>query len=251
YLYYIIYMMGMSRLEVNLRRLLSQCEHMAKDDPQKDWRLDKYIGALDEMVTDLQKLPKYTNPAEKIVAAQLLSHGPATSSEGITKEIHQTTTSKYTKELRDQLFQNDKGSEHNLRQRKQKSTGEDLDVLLKYHHSMQEKIADDMLLLARSLKEQSQLAGSIIKKDTESIEKSSNLTDRNFSKLKVESERLEEHSKRAYKCWMWVMIAVVVIIFISKYYLSSSKIFSIAGMGIVGSTKPLCHAITLNPSPTT
>ncbi|XP_069682270.1 vesicle transport protein USE1 isoform X2 [Periplaneta americana] len=158
---------------------------------------------------------KLTNPAEKIVAAQLLSHGPATSSEGITKEIHQTTTSKYTKELRDQLFQNDKGSEHNLRQRKQKSTGEDLDVLLKYHHSMQEKIADDMLLLARSLKEQSQLAGSIIKKDTESIEKSSNLTDRNFSKLKVESERLEEHSKRAYKCWMWVMIAVVVIIFIN------------------------------------
>jgi hypothetical protein len=59
------------------------------------------------------------------------------------------------------------GSDDSLRQRKQKSTGEDLDVLLKYHHSMQEKIADDMLILARNLKEQSQLAGSIIKKDTE------------------------------------------------------------------------------------
>lgn len=59
------------------------------------------------------------------------------------------------------------GTEDHLRQRKQKSTGEDLDVLLKYHHSMQEKIADDMLLLTRNLKEQSLLANSIIRKDTE------------------------------------------------------------------------------------
>ena len=33
--------MGMSRLEINVRRLLSQCEKMAKEDPQKDWRLEK------------------------------------------------------------------------------------------------------------------------------------------------------------------------------------------------------------------
>ncbi|GFG31129.1 hypothetical protein Cfor_07058 [Coptotermes formosanus] len=184
--------MGLSRLEVNLRRLLCQCENMAKEDLEKDWRLDKYIGALDEMVINLQKIPekpskdtmteyirrimflkgiiethKLTNPAEKVAAAQLLSHGPATSSEAATKEIHQTTTSKYTKELRDQLFQNEKGTEDGVRQRKQKSAGEDLDALLKYHHSMQEKIADDMLLLTRNLKEQSQLASSIIRKDTE------------------------------------------------------------------------------------
>ncbi|KDR10759.1 vesicle transport protein USE1 isoform X2 [Zootermopsis nevadensis] len=233
-------MMGMSKLEVNLRRLLSQCENMAKEDPQKDWRLDKYIGALDEMVTNLQKLPnkpskdtmaeyirrvlflkgiiethKLTNPAEKIVAVQLVPHGPATSSEAVTKEIHQTTASKYAKELREQLLQNGSGSDKNLRQRKQKSGGEDLDALIKYHHSMQEKIADDMLLLARNLKEQSQLAGSIIRRDTETVGKSSNMADHNFARLKVESERLEEHSRRACKCWIWVMVAAVVIIFIN------------------------------------
>lgn len=232
--------MGLSRLEVNLRRLLCQCENMAKEDLEKDWRLDKYIGALDEMVINLQKLSdkpskdtmaeyvrrimflkgiiethKLTNPAEKVAAAQLLSHGPATSSEATTKEIHQTTTSKYTKELRDQLFQNEKGTEDRVRQRKQKSTGEDLDALLKYHHSMQEKIADDMLLLTRNLKEQSQLASNIIRKDTETVEKSSNIADRNFSSLKVESEKLEKHSQRACKCWIWVMVAVVIIIFIN------------------------------------
>lgn len=54
-----------------------------------------------------------------------------------------------------------------MRRRKQKSSGEDLDALLKYHHSMQEKIAEDMLLLVQNLKEQSQLASSIIKKDIE------------------------------------------------------------------------------------
>lgn len=84
------------------------------------------------------------------------------------KEIRQKTTSKYKQEMRDQLFDSDKTTEDGLRQRlKQQPSGEDLDVLMKYHHSMQEKIADDMLLLARSLKEQSKLANTIIKKDTE------------------------------------------------------------------------------------
>nr|CAD7428367.1 unnamed protein product [Timema monikensis] len=191
--------MGMSRLEVNLRRLLSQCENLAKEGHQKDWRLDKPTAA------------------EKVVAAQLLSHGPTSTSDTITKEIHQKTTSKYTKELRDQLFQNDKvqASEDNLRHRKEKGSGEDLDVLLKYHHSMREKIADNMLLMVRNLKEQSQLASTIIKKDVETVQKSSKQSDQNFDRLKGASDRLAEHSRRAWKCWMWIMIALVMIIFIN------------------------------------
>ncbi|XP_067001756.1 vesicle transport protein USE1 isoform X2 [Anabrus simplex] len=196
--------MGMSRLEVNVRRLLSQCEQLAKED-KKDWRLDK------------------ASPAEKVVAAQLLSHGTATSAENITKEIHQKTTSKYSKELREQLFQNEKGSDSDLRQRKQKTSGEDLDALLKFHHTMQEKIADDMLTLARSLKEQSQLAGTIIRKDTETIDKSSVMADKNLERLKVESERLEEHSRRAWKCWMWLMILVVLVVFINMVFFMRFK----------------------------
>jgi len=54
-----------------------------------------------------------------------------------------------------------------VRQRstRQSSTGEDLDALMKYHHSMQEKIADDMLSLTKNLKEQTILASTIITKD--------------------------------------------------------------------------------------
>jgi len=34
-------MIQMSRLEINIRRLLTRCELIAKDDPHKDWKLEK------------------------------------------------------------------------------------------------------------------------------------------------------------------------------------------------------------------
>lgn len=94
---------------------------------------------------------------------------------------------------------------------------DDLDELLEYNKNMQEKIADNMLILTRNLKEQSQLANKIIRQDTEVVGKSSNLTEHNLAKLKVESEKLQEHSKRAWKCWMWMMLLIVMAVFISKY----------------------------------
>lgn len=44
-----------------------------------------------------------------------------------------------------------------------------MDALLKYHHSVQEKIADNMITLARNIKEQSLIANTIIKGDTKVI----------------------------------------------------------------------------------
>lgn len=44
---------------------------------------------------------------------------------------------------------------------------EDMDTLLKYHQNMQEKVAENMVMLTKSLKEQSQIASTIIKRDTE------------------------------------------------------------------------------------
>lgn len=226
--------MKQSRLEINVRRLLAKCELIAKDNSEDDWRLEKFIGRLDEMVAELQKIPnkpskdtlstyyrridflkglldtkKIVSPSEKVVATQLLCPVP----ESIAKEVHQKTATKYTKELRDQLLTSEKGTD--LRQRHPASPGDDLDVLLKYHHSMQEKIADNMLVLARNMKEQSKLAGSIIRKDTETVEKSSRLADKNFLQLRVEADKLQEHSHRAWKCWMWLMLAAVIVIFIN------------------------------------
>lgn len=110
----------------------------------------------------------------------------------------------------------------NLRLRNTRGS-EDADEILEYHQNMQEKIAEDMLILTRNLKEQSELANKIIKQDTEVATKSAHLTDKNFSKLKVESEKLAEHSRRACKCWMWIMLIIVMVLFISKYNTPLSK----------------------------
>lgn len=226
--------MKQSRLEINVRRLLAKCELIAKDNLEEDWRLEKFIGRLDEMVAELQRIPNkpskdtmstyyrridflkglldtknIVNPSEKVVATQLLCPVP----ESIAKEVHQKTTTKYTKELQGHLFTSDKGTD--VRQRHLVSSGDDLDILLKYHHSMQEKIADNMLVLARNMKEQSKLAGSIIRKDTKIVEKSSRLADKNFLRLRVEADKLQEHSHRAWKCWMWLMLVAVIVIFIN------------------------------------
>ncbi|XP_046661241.1 vesicle transport protein USE1 isoform X1 [Homalodisca vitripennis] len=224
--------MGRSRLETNFRRLLARCEIMAKEYSSDDWRLEKFISTLEEMLIELEKThtspgketlssymrridflkglmdtTKMTNPVEKVVASQLLSPLP----DSISKETHQKTVTKYTKELRDELL----GEKDGLRQRQSMSSSEDMDALLKYHHNMHEKIAENMLSLAKNMKEKSQLAGEIIKRDIETVDKSSNLAEKNFSQLKVESERLQEHSRRAWKCWMWVMLVVVIVIFIN------------------------------------
>jgi len=54
------------------------------------------------------------------------------------------------------------------RQRKaQDPIAGDVDAILRHQHQMQERIAEEMLSLTRDLKEQSQLANTIICKDTE------------------------------------------------------------------------------------
>jgi unconventional SNARE in the endoplasmic reticulum protein 1 len=43
------------------------------------------------------------------------------------------------------------------------------------------------------------------------------LSEKNMDTLSAESERLQDHSKRACKCWMWMMIGLVMVIFICEY----------------------------------
>ncbi|CAG5049277.1 unnamed protein product [Parnassius apollo] len=239
-----------SKEEMNVRLLLNKCELIAKQEPlDGNWRLKKYVEALSEMITELKTAPdkpskdllneyskrvaflkgliqtaNLNSPIEKLEAVQLLSHGIATvSTEASAQEIHQKTVAKYGVELRSELFGLE-DSDEALRKRNiikapnftsNSTSQEDIDSLLKYHQNMQEKVAENMVLLTKSLKEQSQIASTIIKADTEALKKSSDLTDRNVMSLKVESERLQEHSRSAWKCWLWIMLAVVMVIFIN------------------------------------
>ncbi|XP_068620354.1 vesicle transport protein USE1 isoform X2 [Battus philenor] len=239
-----------SKEEMNIRLLLNKCEIIAKQEPvEGNWRLNQYVEALGEMITKLKSGPyklskdvineyskraaflkgliqtaNLNSPIEKLEAVQLLSHGPATmTADAAAQEIHQKTVAKYGVELRSELFGLD-DSDESLRKRNiikapnftsNNASQEDIDSLLKYHQNMQEKVAENMVLLTKSLKEQSQIASTIIRGDTEALKKSSDLTDRNTMSLKVESERLQEHSRSAWKCWLWIMLAAVMVIFIN------------------------------------
>lgn len=94
---------------------------------------------------------------------------------------------------------------------------DDLDALLKYNRNIQEKIAENMLSMASNIKEHALAANAIIKKDIGSLEKSGNLTETNMTKLKTESLKLQEHTTSHWRCWMWVMIAFVLVVFFSKF----------------------------------
>ncbi|KAK6624517.1 hypothetical protein RUM44_011376 [Polyplax serrata] len=190
--------MTISRLEINIKRLLKSTETLNRDDSTSlNWKLEK------------------DNPAQRVVALQMMSHGVSTPDGNISREIQQKTASKYNLDIRNELFGVSEENKNDIRQRKQdKSTGEDLDSVINYHRNAQEKILDDMLLLTRDLKEQTKLANTIIQRDLETLQKSSGLADNNLTRLKIESKTLEEHNRRAWRCWMWVLIFVVMIIFI-------------------------------------
>lgn len=43
-----------SKLEINIRSLIAQCEQMTKEN-NKDWRLKNYIKSLDTMIKELEE----------------------------------------------------------------------------------------------------------------------------------------------------------------------------------------------------
>lgn len=89
----------------------------------------------------------------------------------------------------------------------------DIEGVIRDHEKVQDKLAGEMMMLARSLKENASLAGRIVRGDNEKLVQSTAKTDENLTNLKTESERLEQHFKNAFSLWVWVMLLVVVITF--------------------------------------
>ncbi|XP_055526768.1 vesicle transport protein USE1 [Wyeomyia smithii] len=224
-----------SKLEINVRSLIAQCEEIVSADKQ-DWRLKKYIRSLDTMILELEeqfekpeekliteyrnrcaelkKVSNYVEPslnAEQRSRLKTKSKGTNDSGGDVMREIRQIHDQKFQKELRSELFN---GNFSTIRRRAGQKVAENLEHTVKQFSDEQEKIAEDMLMLTRNLKEQTETASKIIKKDTEIVTKSSKLTDQNVSSLSAESTKLQDSSKKAWKCWMWLMIGLVMMIFI-------------------------------------
>ncbi|KAM4657797.1 vesicle transport protein USE1 isoform 2-T2 [Amazona ochrocephala] len=239
--------MAATRLELNLMRLLSRCEALAAErrDPE-EWRLEKYVAALEDMLRELKKqsskpapellneysrkvdflkglleAEKLPSSTEKALANQFLAPGrtPTTTKERTpaTKTVHLQTKARCTGKMRSELLDSE---ELNVRKRKglasdEKQSAVELDAMLQHHQDMQEKLAEEMLSLARSLKNNTLAAQNVIKQDNQTLSHSLRMADQNFEKLKDESDRLEQHAKKSVNWLLWIMLIVVCFIFIS------------------------------------
>lgn len=239
--------MTSGRVEVNLCRLLSRCEAMASGSDCQDWRLEKYISTLYEFMAQLRKLNANGPPAEMlndyarrvdllrgIAEAKKLSSAvdrsqavdllmpsnQVTSSNAGSRDLHAVTKARYQKQMREELLNKD--SESSVRQRKTSGMDTDeavnddreVDDLIRHHAEMQERIAEEMVHLARNLRENVSASGRIVREDVTKLNKASDLVTANYGKLKVESDRLETHVKRACSSWTLVLLVVVVMTFI-------------------------------------
>uniref|UniRef100_A0A182MUX2 Vesicle transport protein USE1 n=1 Tax=Anopheles culicifacies TaxID=139723 RepID=A0A182MUX2_9DIPT len=222
-----------SKLEINIRSLIAQCEEIVAVDKQ-DWRLKKYIRSLDIMIEELAEqldaseeklLEAYRTQCSELKQAasyaepsveekqRLRTKPKATEPFGddVMREVRQFQNQAYEKELRSELFN---GNFSTIRRRAGQKVAENLEQTVKQYSTEQEKLAEDMLRLTRNLKEQTETANKILKKDTEIVSKSAKLSDQNTSSLTTESAKLQENSKKACKCWMWLMIVFVIVTFI-------------------------------------
>ncbi|NWY74507.1 USE1 protein, partial [Erithacus rubecula] len=246
--------MAPTRLELNLMRLLSRCEALAAErrDPE-EWRLEKYVAALEDMLRELKKqaskpapellneysrkvdflkglleAEKLSSSTEKALANQLLAPGrtPTTAKERTpaTRTVHLQTKARCTGQMRSELLGTVRPVLlHTLSclcsavglTSDEKQSAVELDAVLQHHQDMQEKLAEEMLSLARSLKNNTLAAQNVIKQDNQTLSHSLRMADQNFEKLKDESDRLEQHAKKSVNWLLWIMLIVVCFIFIS------------------------------------
>ncbi|EPQ01719.1 Vesicle transport protein USE1 [Myotis brandtii] len=210
--------------------------------------LREYVGALEDMLQALKaqtskpvcevineysrkvdflkgmlQAEKLTSSSEKALANQFLAPGrvPTTARERVpaTKTVHLQSRARYTSEMRSELLGMDSAGDPKLdvrkrigvagpRPRDEKQSAAELDLVLQQHQNLQEKLAEEMLGLARSLKTNTLAAQSVIKKDNQ-------MADQNLEKLKTESERLEQHTQKSVNWLLWAMLIIVCFIFIS------------------------------------
>ncbi|KFU89708.1 Vesicle transport protein USE1, partial [Chaetura pelagica] len=185
--------------------------------------LNEYSRKVD-FLKGLLEAEKLSSSTEKALANQFLAPGrtPTTTKERTpaTKTVHLQTKARCTGKMRSELlgtvcfvffsFSSCRGLAPDERQ-----SAVELDAVLQHHQDMQEKLAEEMLSLARSLKNNTLAAQNVIKQDNQTLSHSLRMADQNFEKLKDESDRLEQHAKKSVNWLLWIMLIVVCFIFIS------------------------------------
>ncbi|XP_045216269.2 vesicle transport protein USE1-like [Mercenaria mercenaria] len=234
-----------TKLEINFNRLLNRCETIASSRETWDWRLEKYVEALQEQLGDLKRstskpaqevIIEYTRrvdflkglleaeqkqtTSEKAIATERLAPVILTQkSTGVApKEVHLQAKSRLQKDLRSELLGGDTNSNNidstnnGVRQRRTQEEG-DIDAVLKHQRKVQERLAEELLSHTLNLKEFAVASSSIVKKDIEKISDTTKLADKNYTNLHKESQRLEAKTKSC-SWWIWIMLVLVTLTFL-------------------------------------
>ncbi|OCT59239.1 hypothetical protein XELAEV_18001190mg [Xenopus laevis] len=190
--------MAKSRLEINFVLLLSQCEAMASEKREKgEWRLEKFVCALEEMLDSIKKDNRKPAPELLVEYSRKVDFLKGL----LEAEKLCDSSDVYPK----------KGSSVS----DDKQSAAELDAVLQHHHNLQEKLAEEMLRLNQNLKNNTLAAQKVIKQDNQTLSQSLKLVDHNFEKLKTESDRLEQHAKKSVNWILWIMLIFVCFAFIS------------------------------------
>jgi len=231
-----------SRQEISLSRLLARCQEMANtSDMATDWRLPKFLATCEEMLRALPRAPDPASPSQdcqqeyqnkieflrKMVPSPTspsarttseaphtmpglpLPQGTAVTRDTVSKQIFQKAAERQNMTVREELFGSSVGGSV------VREGGASLDKILAEHRDEQERVAEEMIQLTRSLKEQSAAAGSMVKADSERLTQAADLAETNLSKLGVETARVGEFSARGNcRCWIWLMMAIVILTFV-------------------------------------
>ncbi|XP_076465254.1 vesicle transport protein USE1-like isoform X2 [Babylonia areolata] len=233
-------MAGSTRLEINFNRLLHRCETMAEDKTQKSWRLEKYIGALQDQLAQMKKAHSRPAPealteyhkkveflkglievekmpvgSEKVMAAERLQPVTSVPASAPSRQLQARAKVQSQEDMRQELL-GSKGMQE-VRQRGLKGgSGEEseIDSLLQHHHRMQERLADEMLAHARVLKQNVTNAGRVVKEDVKKLGETTKVTESNYGRLQKESDRLEGFTQSC-SWWVWIMLFFVIITFLA------------------------------------
>ncbi|XP_061172393.1 vesicle transport protein USE1-like [Saccostrea echinata] len=217
-----------SRTELNFKKLLSRCETMAKDRNSGEWRFEKYVETLQDLLSEMKRsqvsrppqenLDEYT---EKLIYLKELVESDKRSAAKDRKSPEERLSNsrlsqfqdqaRYEQEEREELLGR-KTVDSELRHRKV-AENDDAETLIQHQRGKHEKLTEQMLHLTRSLKENVRDSGKIVQRDNKTLEMSMKLADSNTKKLKVESDRLEQHTKTC-SWWIWIMLVFVTLTFL-------------------------------------
>ncbi|KAG9332228.1 hypothetical protein JZ751_015519 [Albula glossodonta] len=241
--------MAPSRLEVNFTRLLSRCESIAlQKRGETEWRLEKYVAALEDMLVGLKKssskpaaevlkdysrkvdflkglldAEKLPSPSEKAPSNQLLDPGqvPSAANEKMSgsRSIHTKAKGGVLGEMRIEFMGAVRGQvppSLALRLQERRSVVE-LDAVMQQQRLLQEKLAEDVLHLARNLKNNSLASQGLLRHHSQVLSPTLEEAGGRLEHLRAvsQSEQLKEHARKSVTCFSSLLLVLVCFIFIS------------------------------------